>query len=85
MLHSTRVYSFVLFTLCCTQLAQASDADFTTKAKPFLENYCLSCHDKETAKGDISLDNLGAVTVENASMWKRVWEQVALKEMPPRN
>ena len=85
MLYRTRIYSVVLFTLCCAHLTQASDADFTTKAKPFLENYCLSCHDKETAKGDVSLDGLGAVTVENASMWKRVWEQVALKEMPPRN
>jgi hypothetical protein len=74
----------VLFTgiLCVT--AYSEDAGFKKLAKPFLENYCLDCHDAETQKGKISLENLSNVTAANAGMWKRVWEQVALKEMPPR-
>jgi len=62
----------------------ADEVDFAKQVKPFLEKYCLDCHDDETQKGDISLNNLSDVSVENADMWKRVWEQVALKEMPPR-
>ncbi len=30
------------------------------------------------------MENLTDVSADNASMWKRIWEQVALKEMPPR-
>lgn len=60
------------------------EALFETKAKLFLAKYCMDCHDNETQKGNVSLESLNDVTADNASMWKRVWEQVALKEMPPR-
>jgi hypothetical protein len=63
---------------------RAGEADFNKLAQPFLENYCVDCHDDDTQKGKVSLQSLGEVSAENASMWKRVWEQVALKEMPPR-
>ena len=62
---------------------EGSDA-FKNKVRPFLENYCFDCHDDETQKGNVSLQSLTDVTADNASMWKRIWEQVALKEMPPR-
>ena len=62
---------------------EISDA-FKQKVKPFLEEYCFDCHDDETKKGKISLEGLADVSADNASMWKRIWEQVALKEMPPR-
>ena len=57
--------------------------DFAARAQPFLASYCYDCHDAETKKGGVSLDALREVTADNASLWKRVWEQVALKEMPP--
>ena len=62
----------------------ARAADFKTLAKPFLEKYCLECHDSDTQKGDVALHELTGVTAKNAELWKQVWEQVALKEMPPR-
>ena len=61
----------------------ASDA-FRQKVQPFLDDYCMNCHDEETKKGNVSLESLTDVSADNASMWKRIWEQVALKEMPPR-
>jgi hypothetical protein len=64
--------------------SRAGEADFERLVRPFLENYCMDCHDNETQKGEISLAGLSDVSAKNASMWKRVWEQVALKEMPPR-
>ncbi len=66
------------------QTAGAASDAFRQKVRPFLDDYCLSCHDEETKKGNVSLENLTDVTADNASMWKRIWEQVALKEMPPR-
>ena len=77
-------FCFSLTSASGAALPSASDADFSKKVQPFLESYCLDCHDEETKKGNISLENLREVSAESASLWKRVWEQVALKEMPPR-
>ena len=62
----------------------AAEPSFRSLAQPFLENHCLDCHDEETRKGDLALDGLSGVNVENFGVWKRIWEQVALKEMPPK-
>ncbi len=64
--------------------AEGSPHTFDSLIEPFLSNYCLDCHDADEPKGDLALDGLTEVTPENAEVWKRVWEQVALKEMPPR-
>ena len=32
----------------------------------------------------MALHDLKAVTPENAALWMRTWEQVALKQMPPK-
>jgi hypothetical protein len=77
----------ILFSPLANGQAGSADegrADFNNTAKPFLENYCMACHDDETREGDLSLENLGSISAGNAGLWKRVWEQVALKEMPPR-
>ena len=81
------VVACALFSIAHSSSAEtplgASDA-FQQKVRPFLDDYCLSCHDEETKKGNVSLESLTDVSADNASMWKRIWEQVALKEMPPR-
>jgi len=80
----------ILAILLLSPLAHAShaepvgDASFEKRVKPFLAKYCMDCHDKDSMNGDFSLDSIGEVSPENASLWKRIWEQVALKEMPPR-
>ena len=63
-------------------IATAAPPDFDKLAGPFLENYCLGCHDAETKKGEVDLEDLAGVDPMNAELWKRVWEQVALKDMP---
>ena len=62
----------------------AVDLSLESYVKPFLENHCLDCHDADTQKGDLSLDEINGVSTENFDVWKRIWEQVALKEMPPK-
>lgn len=59
-------------------------AKFKDFALPFLEQNCIECHDNDTKKGDLSLLDLGPVDETNAAVWKSVWAQVALEEMPPK-
>ncbi len=80
-------FSFSLIPLAPESRAETTIAvtdRFQQRVKPLLENYCFDCHDNETQKGGVSLESLTEVSADNASIWKRVWEQVALKEMPPR-
>lgn len=67
-----------------SNISAESPPDFESFAEPFLEQYCLDCHDSETKEGDLSLEDLGSVDSRNAGLWKNIWEQVALQEMPPR-
>ncbi len=53
-------------------------------ARGFLESHCLDCHDKESSKGGLSLERLGPVDETTAGIWKSIWAQVTLQEMPPK-
>lgn len=57
---------------------------FKDFAQPFLKQHCFDCHDEETKKGELSLVDLGQVDETNAALWKSIWAQVTLQEMPPR-
>ena len=57
---------------------------FKDFAQGFLESHCFDCHDEETAKGDLNLVDLGPLDETNAAVWKSVWAQVTLQEMPPK-
>ena len=59
--------------------------DFNTFARGFLENNCFDCHDADTLKGNLNLVELGPVDETNAAVWKSIWAQVTLQEMPPKN
>ncbi|MDA0725113.1 MAG: DUF1588 domain-containing protein [Verrucomicrobia bacterium] len=58
--------------------------NFKDFAQGFLENNCFDCHDEDTTKGDLNLVDLGPLDETNAAVWKSVWAQVALQEMPPK-
>ncbi|MDF1863063.1 MAG: DUF1588 domain-containing protein [Verrucomicrobiales bacterium] len=57
---------------------------FDSLALGFLDKHCIECHDDVTTEGDLSLLDLGPVDETNAAIWKSVWAQVALQEMPPK-
>ena len=57
---------------------------FENLAQNFLDYHCYDCHDGETKKGDLNLLDLGPVDETNAAVWKAVWAQVSLQEMPPK-
>ena len=58
--------------------------DFENFAQGFLDKHCLECHDDVSTKGDLNLLDLGPVDETNAALWKSLWAQVALQEMPPK-
>ena len=60
------------------------DPGFKDFASEFLDYHCLECHDEATQKGDLSLEALGTVDETNAALWKSIWAQVSLREMPPK-
>jgi hypothetical protein len=54
-------------------------------AGELLEQYCISCHEDGTEKGDLRLDNLGELPLTaRLDLMNRMMEQVYLKQMPPR-
>ncbi len=59
--------------------------NFDAFAKNFLTSHCVDCHGESGPEGDLSLHDLGPVDEVNASVWKVIWAQVTLKEMPPRD
>ncbi len=86
----------VLAAACLAALgtaAQAADTytpgepvrgNFKNLAQGFLDRHCLECHDDVTAEADLNLLDLGPVDETNAALWKSVWAQVTLQEMPPK-
>ncbi len=63
---------------------QPVEKDFAEFAEGFLTKHCVDCHSGDDPAGDLALDVLGSVESVNADIWKSVWAQVTLKEMPPK-
>jgi hypothetical protein len=53
--------------------------------EPFLAEYCLDCHDRESKKAGLNLEGLGwYITLGNAAKWRKVFEMIDQGDMPPR-
>ena len=63
---------------------QPVHGSFQKLGRVFLDKHCIECHDNDTKKGGLSLEGLGTVDETNAALWKSIWAQVSLKEMPPK-
>ena len=74
--------------VCLSLLTPTLGADDSTKfasqPKSFLTKYCVDCHGDDTQEGNVSFHELTEVRAANAHLWKSIREQVAVKEMPPR-
>ena len=91
---SATVLATVLAALSCGLLAAAAETytpgqpikqDFAAFAKPFLVKHCVACHGRTDFAGKLSLHDLGPVDEINAAVWKAIWAQVTLREMPPQD
>jgi hypothetical protein len=80
--------------LCQVTLGLALLTTFTRAAEPpgqkvlspFVENYCLKCHDTETQKGDREFESFKLPLAKEAELFtaKDIIDQLTLGEMPPR-
>jgi hypothetical protein len=66
-------------------LLKAAPFAMPDKMEDLLANYCFDCHDDETKKGEVRLDNLATLALKDRlDLLNRVQEQIFIKEMPPR-
>jgi hypothetical protein len=51
---------------------------------PFVERYCLECHDADARKAGLALDELDSGAVgRNPQAWEKVVRRLAARQMPP--
>ncbi|QDT63248.1 DUF1588 domain-containing protein [Calycomorphotria hydatis] len=81
------IKNFILTIAACAvvnfSFALADEQAAELSIQSFLETSCLDCHGADTQEGGVAFHQLENVNADNAELWKQIWEQVALKEMPP--
>lgn len=73
--------------LASTFAAAETNPALPEKHFPFLEKYCLDCHDAATEKGKVNLEDIPfhISTIETAERWQKVLNSINSKEMPPED
>ena len=62
----------------------SSSFEVPNKMESLLSEYCYSCHDVESEKGDVRLNNLNELSlIARIEILNRVHEQLYIREMPP--
>ena len=81
----------LILPLCMAGSASAEKAKsghvfaLSDKSEVILDHYCFNCHDEDTQKGNIRLDNLEAMdTAKRLDLLNRVQEQIYFQHMPPK-
>src|SRR6266480_2314850 len=66
-----------------TVSAQSSSAQ-TTDAQPFVNQYCVTCHNQRLKTAGLTLDTLDIAHVDqNAEIWEKVVRKIKTGMMPP--
>ncbi|MEM7236106.1 MAG: DUF1592 domain-containing protein, partial [Planctomycetota bacterium] len=60
-----------------TQLA------FQERIHPFLERFCVECHNAKKAKAKFRLDDLSSSFGDDSERWEKVLEMLSIGDMPP--
>lgn len=89
-LRAGRIRAWIAALLPSLWSVHASDMElarrFDREVKPFVREYCLSCHDKETRKAELDLsgyETLNSV-VKDAAHWELVLDRLRAADMPPK-
>lgn len=61
------------------------DGRFATSVRPFIQNYCVTCHGKEKPESDFDLTTYTslAAVVKDGRRWALVLDRLKAEEMPP--
>jgi hypothetical protein len=58
--------------------------DFASEVRPFLNHYCVACHNPQKARGGILLDSIQEVfSAAEHTAWEKVADQLRAGTMPP--
>jgi len=69
---------------CSAAQTQGVNESLPKPVATVINQYCLDCHDHESAKGELDLENLGRDSVtEHADRWERVVRRLNARQMPP--
>ena len=78
---------FILLSVAEITLLWAGDP-YESTVKPFVENYCAACHDKQAKAGGLDLTPLLKMSAAQASkdkkLWEKIYERVSAGEMPKK-
>ncbi len=60
---------------------------FDTLVRPLLKEYCVACHSTKELKGELDLERISTIeqAKQQAPVWESVLEQLANREMPPKD
>ena len=81
--------AFVFFVMTLSEVhgdeGRSGPGQLPAPVAKFLDAYCLSCHDKETSKGDVVLEDLVKLPPDKKmTVLDDMQEQVFSGEMPPK-
>ena len=60
--------------------------DFKDKVAPFIDTYCIDCHEEGNAKADFRLDDIDPLITggKDIERWEKALEMISIGDMPPR-
>jgi hypothetical protein len=81
-----RILYLSLVLACLDTVGHSAEPSFQKDLQPFLENYCVRCHNDKTQQGEFRLDALSnEVGRKDTKHWAEVMERINSGEMPPKN
>lgn len=71
--------------LVVSSLNAGPEKEFTETIQPFLQTYCLDCHEGEDAKADYRLDDIDPLITrgQDVERWEKALEMISIGDMPP--
>jgi hypothetical protein len=79
-----RLSTLVSICLAAASASPAAEPSFEKDLQPFLDTYCVRCHNDKTQKGEFRLDALSRdVGQKDTPLWAEVMERINSGEMPP--
>jgi len=73
----------VLLCVAASSVSLGATPSFDKDIQPFLDAYCMKCHNDKKQKGDFRIDTLSKDIGLDAPHWAEVMERVSSGEMPP--
>lgn len=80
--------AFYVVTLVCLGVTSSFSQEanlYETRVRPLLEKQCIECHNTNSPKGGVNIDNYKEQerVIKDGQFWLKVLDQIKTREMPP--